>query len=179
MIDVNFQVVGLTESQARFSSLPAAVRTRLRAFMASETLNLRNLVRSNIAQYFRSTGPLYQSVRSDTLENTDGITGRVYTEGVPYARIQEQGGTVQIPEISPVRAKALAFMAGGKLGFSSGGGESGGVVFAMKTKAHPVTIPEHPYAREALAYERVPFRNGIRALVQDAIGDVGMQMAAE
>jgi hypothetical protein len=182
MIDVNFRVVGLTELQASFSSLPAVVSTRLRGFMAEAGLTLRAMVQQNIVGYFNSTGPLYQSVRSEISEDTSGITGRVYTEGVVYARIQEQGGTVQIPEIVPVNAGVLAFSTPARMAISaiaSAGGGSGAMVFAMRAKAHPVTIPEHPYARRALADYRQPFRGGIREVVQAAIGSAGLQMAAE
>jgi hypothetical protein len=182
MIDVNFRVVGLTELQASFSSLPAAVSTRLRGFMAEAVITLRTMVQQNIVGYFNSTGPLYQSVRSDISENTSGITGRVYTEGVPYARIQEQGGTVQIPEIVPVNASVLAFSTPARMAISaiaSHGGGSTAMIFTMRAKAHPVTIPEHPYARKALADYRQPFQGGIRGVVQAALGEVSLPMAAE
>lgn len=182
MIDVNFRVVGLTELQASFSSLPTVVRTRLRGFMADAVMTLRAMVELNIAGYFRSTERLYRSVRTEISEDTGGITGRVYTEGVVYARIQEQGGTVQIPEIGPVNASVLAFSTPARMAISaiaSAGGGSNAMVFAMRAKAHPVTIPEHPYARKALYDYRKPFQGGIREVVQAALGDIALPMAAE
>ena len=49
-----------------------------------------------------------------------------------------------------------------------------GAIFAMHAKAHPVTIPEHPYARTALANYQQPFQSGIREVVRAALGDISV-----
>lgn len=177
---VDVKLIGLTELNASLGAMPAAVQDRLRPFIAQETLNLRNMVKSNIAQRFRSTGPLYHSVQSQVTEEPGRIEGRVFIDGadVPYAAIQEYGGTTSAHEIVPVRAKVLAFMGGGPMQFK--GSSSSGMVFTRRVSHPGSRIPERSYAREALAYERVPFRDGIRAVVQSAIGETfAYKMAAE
>jgi hypothetical protein len=67
------------------------------------------------------------------------VTATLSIDGVPYAAIQEYGGTVSIPEIVPGRAKALAFEIKGR------------EIFAQRVRAHSVTIPAHAYLRDALA----------------------------
>jgi hypothetical protein len=179
-MDVDIKAIGLIEQQARLTNVPTAADRGMRSFVRQGTDTLREMVKQNISDRFHSTGPLYQSVRSAVTETADTITGSVVA-GLPpfvaYAAAQEYGVTIQIPEISPVRAQALAFMGGGRMGFSSGGGESG-MVFAKRVRAHPVTLPERSYARTALADFRQPFRDGIRAIVQSTLDADGAQYRA-
>lgn len=174
---VDVELIGLTELQAKLGAITPATQDRLRPFMAQATINLREAVKANIADRFKSTGPLYQSVQSEVSEEPGVIEGRVFTEGVPYAAIQEYGGTTPPHVITPVRAKVLAFMSGGG-GFSSGGGMSE-MIFTKRVNHPGSRIPERSYARTALADYRVPFTDGIRGVVSGALGDAGFRMAAE
>ncbi len=173
MIAIGLAVTGIAEVQAALSSLPAAVNTRLRGYMTGAANTLRAMVQQNIASTFHSSGPLAQGVRSEIVEDSGGITARIAIENVPYARIQEQGGTVQIPELTPVNAKVLAFSSAARGTVSAIASRgAGGTIFAMHAKAHPVTIPAHPYARNALANYQQPFQSGIREVVRAALGEV-------
>jgi hypothetical protein len=109
-------------------------------------------------------------VQSSFDELPGSFTGSVFIDGnaIPYAKIQEEGGTTRAHDIFPVNASVLAFMAPAKMGFS-GGPKQNGMVFA-KAVHHPGSrIPEHPYARLALYRERPIFANGVRAIVEEAI----------
>jgi hypothetical protein len=75
---------------------------------------------------------------------------------VPYARIQEYGGRLDIPAIAPVQAKALAFAYGGRL------------VLAINAAAHSVVIPERSYMRSSLDEFSSTFANDIGNAVADA-----------
>jgi hypothetical protein len=75
---------------------------------------------------------------------------------VKYARIQEYGGKIEVPEIAPVQARALAFEYGGKL------------VFAMKTAAHVIEIPEHSFMRYSLAEIGPEIIDAIRKVAAEA-----------
>ena len=172
MIAIGFAVTGIAEVQAGLSSLPAAVTTRLRGYMTGAANTLRSMVQQNIASTFHSSGPLAEGVHSEIVEDSGGITARIAIENVPYARIQEQSGTVQIPELTPVNAKVLAFSSAARGTVSAIASRGAGPIFAMHAKAHPVTIPEHPYARNALANYQQPFQSGIREVVCAALGDV-------
>jgi hypothetical protein len=86
------------------------------------------------------SGALRASIRAETAEDANGIEARVFGDGaLPYARIQEYGGRISVPEIRPMNAQALAFAYGGRL------------VFARHARAHVVTIPERSYMRSSLA----------------------------
>jgi len=165
---IGVEVKGLTALNAKFARLPVVLQDKLRIFIARFTISLREKVKNNILSRFHSQGPLYRGVKSEIEESPGSVTGRVYIdEVIRYAGIQERGGTVHIPEVVPVNARALAFMAPARMGLSSGGGASG-MVFAMRAKAHPVTIPERSYARLALFQMRQPFERGIREVVGEA-----------
>jgi hypothetical protein len=82
----------------------------------------------------------------------DSITGTVTASGLPYLAIHEFGGIIQTPEIFPVNALALHWIAPGALPFKGNATQEG--VFAMHTAAHPTPIPERSYLRAALAQRR-------------------------
>ncbi len=58
------------------------------------------------------TGALEASVIAELAADADGLTATVASTGVPYAAIQEYGGTTAPHDIVPVKARALAFAAG-------------------------------------------------------------------
>lgn len=60
----------------------------------------------------QKTGRLNASAIQTEVRVIDGkIQGRVYIEGIPYARIQEEGGQTSPHAIYPINAKVLAFQA--------------------------------------------------------------------
>jgi phage gpG-like protein len=176
---MDVKLIHLQELRADLGDIPGSVRASVEDFMQPATETLRGMVKANIGDTFKSTGPLFNSVQGETETSGDAITGRVYTEGVPYAAIQEFGGQTSPHDILPVRAQVLAFMGQGRLGFSSGNQQSE-TVFA-KVVHHPGSrMPERSYARRALADFREPFTEGIRAAVARAINEnTGFRMAAE
>jgi hypothetical protein len=105
------------------------------------------------------TGTLRRAVlASPRAEQTSAdIKGTVSVDrSVPYARIQEYGGTVQIPEIVPKRAQALHW--------SSGGAD----VFAKRARAHPVTIPARSFMRSSLEEQKQMIIEGLTAAAAQA-----------
>ena len=97
------------------------------------------------------SGRLRASVHVEVSE-----TGARISTEVPYARIQEYGGRISLPEIVPVNAKALAFAYRGKL------------VFAKRVAAHTVDIPERSYMRSSLYEFEAGFLSDIRKITADA-----------
>jgi len=169
---IEFEMRGLSQLTARLTAMPNTVRGALKPFMVKATESLRQRVKQNIAERFKSTGRLYNSVKSEVTDSGTDVTGRVYTEGVDYAAAQEYGVTIHHPGSD----KLQVFMAGRGEFVPSGG--RGPLVFTHKTKPHPITIPERSYARLALVQERSNFQDGIRAMVSAAVSD-GYAMAAE
>jgi hypothetical protein len=104
------------------------------------------------------TGTLRRSVLASprVSEGSNSISGTVSADpSVPYARIQEYGGTVQIPELIPKRKLALANV-------TSGWGPY------RRARAHAVTIPERSFMRSSLRESQAAIVAGLNAAVAQA-----------
>jgi hypothetical protein len=164
MYDV--RVFGLTELNAKLTNYPQRIFEKLRTFVATETGRLASGVRHNITDRFTNpTGALLESIDSDVSATTNTVTGRVYSEGVPYAALLEYGGKFKLPDVRPVNAQALLF---GRLALSPVPTTFREGVFSKLSRAHEVTVPEKSYARAALASIRSEFIGGIREIVAQA-----------
>lgn len=136
------------------------LRARVRENFAAGADALLGLVRTNLsgAVLRPGSGALRDSVRAEMSEDASGFAARVWSDGsVPYARIQEYGGRIAVPEILPNRAKALAFVYGGRM------------VFAKSARAHVVDIPERSYMRTALAEFAPAFLEGVRKVAAESL----------
>lgn len=103
------------------------------------------------------TGRLRRAAFDRIEDGGSAVSGVVaMSSDVPYARIHEFGGRIQIPEIVPVKANALRFEYGGR------------VIFAKRTKAHPVDIPERPYMRPSLKEVSGRFLADMQAVANQA-----------
>lgn len=85
----------------------------------------------------RRSGLLSRSITQQTLQiGEDQINTKVGVfGGVPYARIHEMGGKIDIPEVT---GKLMVFNPGD------------GLVFTRHHKAFTVTMPERSYLRSSL-----------------------------
>ena len=127
-----------------FADGAAALLARVRAKLSGAVLASRS-------------GALRASLRTEVEEDDSGFAARVWSDGsVPYARIQEYGGRIALPEIRAVNAKALAFAYGGRL------------VFARRTRAHAVRIPERSFMRTSLAEFAPGFAEKMASVADDA-----------
>ena len=129
-----------------FVQSAAALLALVRAKLSGEVLQARS-------------GALRASMRADVAETRAGFDLRVASDGsVAYARIQEYGGRIAVPEIAPRNAKALVFAYGGR------------VVFAKAARAHAVNIPERSYMRSSLEDFAPVFADSIRRITADETG---------
>lgn len=135
---LTLQFVGDRELIARLESLPSQVQLALRAAVLQSLSMLRALIQNKFLSgptgahtLSVRTGALRRSIAYDLLrDDTTAIIGHVYyTADVPYAAIHEFGGTIHLPEIRPINAKALHFT------------WQGAERFFMKVRAHDVVIP--------------------------------------
>lgn len=136
------------------------LRARVRETFAAGADALLGLVRTNLSgAVLRSkTGALRDSVRAELSEDASGFAARVWSDGsVPYARIQEYGGRIAIPETLPSHAKALAFVYGGRM------------VFARRVQAHIVDVPERSYMRTSLAEFAPAFLDDVRKVAAESL----------
>jgi phage gpG-like protein len=128
------------------SSALADMPARLRDALAETTNALAAELQAKIQQKLpggvlnAKTGALARSIIA-TIEETDaGIGVTVASSGdVKYAAIHEFGGVIPPHEIVPDKAKALAFLVGGKL------------AFAARVNLPAVAMPERSYMRSSLA----------------------------
>ena len=148
--------VRVARLNAALNLLAPTVQKKLATFMAAFGTRLLGQVRINIVELFRSIGPLYRSVRLSTTDKS----ATVYTQGIPYAKIQEEGGITRAHPIVPRTASILAFEG------------PAGLVFAKRVNHPGSNIPARPYASLALTQLRGEFDDGIRDVVAQAKGEL-------
>lgn len=149
------ELIGQNELNAKLENLEPALQASLRTFMVAFTVRLLNQVKTNVAALFRSTGPLYQSLSSNVDQAPGWVQGSVFTRGIPYAKIQEEGGRTAPHVIVPRTAAVLAWE-----------GPSG-LVFAKRVNHPGSNITGRSYAGLALTQLRGEFEDGIRDVVSD------------
>jgi phage gpG-like protein len=137
-------------------------KVRLASLAPNIAAKVSDVVSRNAAAFLAAAqaqlpgGKLADSLRAGVQVMSDGATARIASDGsVPYARIEEYGGRIEMPEIAPRAAKVLAFPFHGKL------------VFAAHTKAHNADIPARPYMQPALGEIAPQFRADLAAAVSE------------
>ncbi len=152
MSEIQIRFQGTDRLVASLESMPSWIRAGLAAKIVELTAELKGLVRENLSGIVLKAGSparLRDSVQSLVVDEADNIRGKVFSTGVPYARIHEYGGRTGPHPIDPVRAKVLAFMSPGQplaLGKE--------MVFAKHVEHPGSRIPERSYMRRALAQMR-------------------------
>ena len=133
---------GLEETSARLEAYPAALAAALDAKASELAAALLDLVRNDKLSggvLNVGSGALRDSIVASISADADGVVASVSSIGdVKYAAIQEYGGKTSAHEILPVKAQALAFVAGGAQRFA-------------RRVEHPGSlIPERSYLRSSL-----------------------------
>jgi hypothetical protein len=125
-----------------FQRLPAGVDTVLAAKAAALADRLvRHVADDKLSgQVLKTrTGALKASIAAEVTAQDGVVRARVFSAGdLKYALIQEVGGVIPAHDIVPVKAKALAFLVGGRQ------------VFAAIVHHPASTIPAHAYLSGAL-----------------------------
>ncbi len=135
---------------AKLRALPEKLRARVAAAVVRDTGELWNVVRGDLP------GRLRDGIEQDVRISPEGASGRVFSES-PYVRIREYGGRIAVPEIVPVKAKALVLPFRGK------------PVFAAHVRAHIVEIPARPSLRSAIEEIAPVFRADLGAAVAETL----------
>lgn len=165
MAFITATLVGDREVIDRLDRMPKRVAAALLKTVAALAMNLRSLIMNKYlsgptGDHTLSviTGALRRSVKYDWEASPDMVRGRVFYSGdVHYAAIHEFGGTIHIPEIVPVRAKALHFFMGGR------------EIFAMRVRAHDVHMPERAPMRTAFRMYQPVIVEQMRRAVEGAV----------
>jgi phage gpG-like protein len=144
----------------KLEGLPGRARIMIERAVSSVTLKLEARVKERLSGETLQvrSGNLRRSIHSVVESDSTSITGEVVSSGVAYARIQELGGKVHIPEIVPTKAQALHFM-----------GADGKEVFTKHVRAHDVTIPARSYMRSSLEEQKQAIKDELTRAIREAI----------
>lgn len=130
---------------AKAGVLAAAVQARIQQNLSGSVLDTKS-------------GALAASIGVMIDQEATSVTVRLFTSpDVKYAAIHEFGGTIPPHEIVPDKAKALAFLVGGKQ------------VFAARVNVPAVTMLERSYMRSALAEMAGEFRDAMNDACLEAM----------
>ena len=145
-------VVGMIDDSAVFAALEAKASelqdrllARIMADLSGDVLQARS-------------GALKASIVSDLTVDAGALAVTLASQGVPYAAIQEYGGTTAPHEIVPVKAQALAFAG------------AGGQTFSRRVRHPGSVIPARAYLGGALDALRDDIAGGLKEAVLDALG---------
>jgi phage gpG-like protein len=126
-------------------SLAAALEARVRQKLEGGVLNMRS-------------GALARAIVTTITEASGDVTVDVAVAGdIKYAAIHEFGGVIPPHEIVPDKAKALAFLVGGKQ------------AFAERVNLPAITMPERSYLRSSLAEMTDTIREDLSEAVTEAV----------
>ena len=104
------------------------------------------------------SGALKASIFAEVDADAGAIAFSVGSEGVPYAAIQEYGGTTAPHDIVPVKAQALAFAG------------AAGPTFARRVHHPGSRLPARAYLGGALDAMQDEIAGGLKAAVLEALG---------
>jgi len=151
---------GLEETRVRLEGLPAALAAALSAKASELASALADRVKTDKLAggvLAAQSGALQASIVAEVSVDGDGVVASIGSSGdVKYAAIQEYGGRTAAHEILPIKAQALAFMAGG------------GMRFARKVEHPGSLIPGRSYLRSSLE----EMRDDISAALSGATSEV-------
>jgi phage gpG-like protein len=150
-------LTGADELDARLDRLPAAVAAKSAA-LADRLLTLVHAKLAGGVLQSR-TGALAASIGVDgpRIEDDRVVTTLFSGGDLKYAAIQEYGGVTSPHDILPSRAKALAFLDGGRQ------------VFAKHVHHPGSRIPARSYLRASLAEMADEIEAGMKSAVIDAV----------
>lgn len=154
------ELIGDKALVQRLTAMPSGVQQSLRRKVTSLALQLEALVKRKLSGDVLNvvTGALRRSISEEITTTPTSVSAKVFSSGdVKYAAIHEYGGTIDIPEIVPVKAQALHFVINGK------------DIFAMRVRAHTVTMPERSFLRSSLDDMRAQIVEGMREAVVEGL----------
>lgn len=136
---IAIEIAGADALVERLQSMPERVAASLASAMAGLGVDLRGRVQDSMtASGLQSrSGRLARSIEIEADETS--VSAAIDTAAVPYAAIQEYGGTTRAHVIEAINAAALRFQIGGR------------TVFAKRVMHPGSVIPAHSFLATALA----------------------------
>ncbi|MGA2412661.1 MAG: phage virion morphogenesis protein [Candidatus Binataceae bacterium] len=145
------------------SATLAAIPERLRDTLSSKATALAAELQAKIQQKLsgavlnQKSGALARSIATTVDDSSANVSVSIATGDIPYAAIHEFGGVIPPHQIVPDKAKALAFILGGKQ------------AFAARINLPAITMPERSYMRSSLAEMADEIREGLSEAVAEAL----------
>lgn len=126
--------------EARFAAIETSLTAALEAKVAALGAELKARIEANLSGdvLANKSGALLASLALEPVIDAETIVMRFASHDVPYAHIQEFGGKTEAHDIVAIKAKALAFVTGGKACFARCAHHPGSV------------IPQRSFMRSAL-----------------------------
>ena len=145
------------------SAALAALPERLRAALSDKTATLAAALQAKIQEKLsgdvlnQKSGALARSITTTIDDSSTDVSVTLATSpDIKYAAIHEYGGMIPPHQIVPDKAKALAFLVGGKL------------AFAARVNLPAIAMPERSYMRASLA----EIADEIEEDLSDAVAEV-------
>ncbi len=164
MINVTMQ--GDKEFLARLKSMPRKLNDSLFRAITGVCISLEAFIKDTQLSggvLNVQTGDLRRSINHEVQNNGNQIIGEVFSAGnIPYAKIQEYGGTINHPGGTAYYIDSQTQMA-----VFISNAESLGLGLP-RTKAHKINIPEHSYMRSGLAEKTPEIQERISAAIKEA-----------
>ena len=146
-----------------YSATLAATPDRIRDELSSKANALAADLQGKIQQKLsggvlnQKSGALLRSIVATVDDSSANIFVTVATSDIKYAAIHEFGGLIPPHQIVPDKAKALAFIVGGKR------------VFAARANLPAIAMPERSYMRSSLAEMADEIEEGLSEVVAEAM----------
>ena len=156
MFDVSLNDTAIAALGAMPERIRAALVAKAGVLAAKLQAKIEQKLSGEVLQM--KSGALAGSIGVTIEETSGGVAVRLATSAdVKYAAIHEFGGVIPPHEIVPDKAKALAFLVGGKQ------------AFAARVNLPAIAMPERSYMRTSLAEMADDIRDELAATAIEAI----------
>jgi phage gpG-like protein len=141
----------------------AAMPDRIRDALSSKANALATELQAKIQQKLsgavlnQKSGALARSIITTVDDSTADVSVSIATGDIKYAAIHEYGSMIPPHQVVPDKAKALAFIIGGKQ------------AFAARVNLPAIAMPERSYMRSSLAEMADEISEGLSEAVAEAM----------
>ncbi len=145
------------------SATLAAMPDRIRDALSKKADALAAALQAKIQQKLsggvlnQKSGALAGSIAATVDNSAADVSVTIASSDIKYAAIHEYGGVIPPHQIVPDKAKALAFLVGGKQ------------AFAARVNLPAIAMPERSYMRASLAEMADEIREGLSEAVSESL----------
>jgi phage gpG-like protein len=154
-----FQLSLQDGASASLDAMPERIRDALSSKANTLAAELQAKIQQKLsgAVLNQKSGALARSIAATVDDSSANVSVSIATGDIKYAAIHEYGGVIPPHEIVPDKAKALAFIIGGKQ------------AFAARVNLPAIAMPERSYMRSSLAEMADEISEGLSEAVAEAM----------